>query len=190
MLSSIMEPAFVTILFTDLVGSASLFDRHGDEVADRLRREHFAALRKAIADHDGREVKSTGDGLMVAFPSAVSAVRCAVDMQRARTAAQGLGLRIGLDAGEPIVEGDDLYGTPVIVASRLCEAAGAGEVLASEVVRQVAGRRVAELMRPSGAMRLKGLSEPVHVATVLWRETGTAPEPGPSRRRPRGRSPS
>ena len=97
-----MDEPFVTILFTDLVGSASLFERHGDEAADAVRREHFDALRRAVAEHGGREVKSTGDGLMVAFPSAVAAVRCAVDMQRATAAAGELELRVGLDAGEPL----------------------------------------------------------------------------------------
>jgi len=165
------EASFLTILFTDIVGSAALFDRRGDEAADALRRVHFTSLRAAIAEHGGREVKSAGDGLMVAFTSAAEAVRCAIDMQRATTgAAGGLPLRIGLDAGEPLVEGADLHGTPVIVASRLCDAAGDGEVLASDVVRRVAGSRVTALMRPAGAMRFKGLSEPVSVATVQWRE--------------------
>jgi DNA-binding NarL/FixJ family response regulator/class 3 adenylate cyclase len=167
-----MAGEFVTILFTDLVGSASLFDRSGDEEADALRREHFAALRGAVAEHGGREVKSTGDGLMVAFQSAVAAVRCAVAMQRATTAGQGLTIRVGLDAGEPLPDGEDLYGTPVIVASRLCETASAGEILASEVVRQVAGPRVAELMQPAGALRLPGMSERVVTARVRWRTDG------------------
>ncbi len=166
-----MSTSFVTILFTDLVGSAALFDRHGDEAADALRQAHFTSLRAAVLAHGGREIKSAGDGLMVAFTSATDAVRCAIDMQRATTGAVGgLAVRIGLDAGEPLAEGEDFYGTPVIVASRLCDAAAAGEVLASEVVRRVAGARVTALMRPAGAMRFKGLSEPVSVASVHWRE--------------------
>src|SRR4051812_17728392 len=169
------DPGFVTILFTDLVGSTALFDRRGDDAADALRRRHFDALRGAVAAHGGREVKSTGDGLMVAFSSAVSAVRCAVAMQEATTgAADGPELRIGLDAGEPLADGEDLYGTPVIVASRLCDAADAGEILASDVVRQVAGPRVEALMRPAGAVRLHGLSTPVAVAHVDWRGDGTS----------------
>src|SRR3954451_25277640 len=168
-----MEEGFVTILFTDLVGSSALFDRRGDEAADAIRREHFAVLRGAVAAHGGREVKSTGDGLMVAFASAVAAVRCAVDMQRATSAAaEGLGLRVGLDAGEPLPEGDDLYGTPVIVASRLCDAAAAGEILASDVVAKVAGPRVAELMRPAGLLRLRGVTDRVAAMHVRWREDG------------------
>src|SRR3954452_23035441 len=170
------DPGFVTILFTDLVGSTAMFDRRGDEAADALRREHFAALRTATDEHGGKVVKSTGDGLMVVFPSAVAAVRCAVAMQRATTGApRGPELRAGLGGGEPLAEGDDLYGTPVIVASRLCDAADSGEILASDVVRQVAGPRVEALMQPAGALRVKGLAGPVSVAHVDWRDDGAVP---------------
>jgi DNA-binding NarL/FixJ family response regulator/class 3 adenylate cyclase len=169
--ASVIETPFLTILFTDLVGFAALCDRLGDEAADTQRQTHFAGLRAAVQTHGGREIKTAGDGLMVAFTSAADAVRCAVDMQRTTSGARdGLQMRIGLDAGEPLTEGEDLYGTPVIVASRLCDAAGGGEVLASEVVRRVAGSRVTALMRPAGAMRFTGLSEPVSVASVQWRE--------------------
>jgi DNA-binding NarL/FixJ family response regulator/class 3 adenylate cyclase len=173
-----MEGQFVTLLFTDLVGSAALFDRAGDERADALRREHFAALRRAVAEHGGREVKSTGDGLMVSFESAVAAVRCAIDMQRATTgAANGLPMRAGLDAGEPLPEGEDLYGTTVIVASRLCETAGSGEILVSDVVRQIAAARLPQLMQPGGPLRLPGLADRVAFARVRWRaEEEEAPE--------------
>src|SRR4051812_35889040 len=118
MMLSCMEGQVVTILFTDLVASAALFDHYGDEAADDTRPAHFAALREAVAAHGGREVKSPGDGIMVAFASAVAAVRCAVDMQRASSAVDGPPLRVGIDAGEPIPDGEDLYGTPVIIASR------------------------------------------------------------------------
>ena len=169
-----MGEPFVTVLFTDLVGSASLFERHGDEAADASRRQHFELLRRAVAAHGGREVKSTGDGLMVAFPSAVSALRCAVEMQRATAAEGQFELRVGLDAGEPLPEGDDLYGTPVIVASRLCDAAGAGEILASEVVCKIAGPRVSEVIEPVGALKLRGTGERVAAAQVRWREGADA----------------
>jgi DNA-binding NarL/FixJ family response regulator/class 3 adenylate cyclase len=166
-----VEPSFVTIMFTDVVGSTTLYDRYGDDEADAQRGRHFAVLREVVAAHEGREVKSTGEGLMVTFSSAVAAVRCAVELQRATTGApDGLDVRIGIDAGEPLSEGGDLYGTPVIVASRLCDAAGPGEVLATQVVRQIAGPRVAELMRPAGSFRVKGISESVATALVRWRE--------------------
>ena len=166
-------------MFTDLVGSAALFARRGDEAADAVRRQHFAVLRRAIAEHEGREVKSTGDGLMVVFASAVAALRCAVAMQRATGAVGGLELRIGLDAGEPLPDAEDLYGTPVIVAARLCDAAEPGEILVSEVVSRIAGPRVAEHIQSAGAMRLRGLGERVAASRVHWQvnEDAQAAEP-------------
>jgi DNA-binding NarL/FixJ family response regulator/class 3 adenylate cyclase len=174
-----MDAPFVTILFTDLVGSASLFDTHGDDAADDLRRRHFAAIRDAAAEHDGREVKSMGDGLMVAFASAAAAVRCAVDIQRRTAVApDGLQVRMGMAAGEPLTDDDnDLYGTPVNVASRLCDMASAGQILASDVVRQVAGRRVAESIQPAGAVRLRGMADRIAIAEVCWRDDGDQPPP-------------
>ena len=100
-----VESSFVTIMFTDVVGSTTLYDRYGDDEADAQRARHFAMLREVVASHEGREVKSTGDGLMVTFTSAVAAVRCAVAMQRATTGAtDGLEVRIGIDVGEPLSE--------------------------------------------------------------------------------------
>jgi DNA-binding NarL/FixJ family response regulator/class 3 adenylate cyclase len=168
-----MGSEVVTILFTDLVDATALSDRAGDEPAEAARREHFAALRGAVSAHAGREVSYGSGGLMVAFTSAVAAVRCAVDMQHATTGATGgLPIRIGLAAGECLPEGEDLYGTPVLVASRLCDAAGTGEILAADGVRQIAGPRVAALMQPAGTLRLSGLDERVTAAHVRWR-----PEP-------------
>jgi DNA-binding NarL/FixJ family response regulator/class 3 adenylate cyclase len=176
-----VEGSFVTVLVAELVGSAALFGRQGDEAADAVRRDHFGALRSALAEHGGREVRSTGEGLMVAFPSSVAAVRCAVDMQRAMTdIAGGLALSIGLDAGEPLPEGEDLYGTPVIVAGRLCDAAQPGEILASELVAKIAGPRVAEIIEQAGTLKLAGVDERVATVHVRWREDqdteGTPPE--------------
>ncbi len=166
-----MTGTFVTILFTDLVGSTSLFQRRGDDAADAIRRDHFIRLRAAIADHAGREVKSTGDGLMAAFPSAVGAVRCAVAMQRASASqSHRLQLRVGLDAGEPLPDGDDLYGTPVIVASRLCDCAEPGEILTSDLIRQIVGPRTPEVIEPAGTRRLHGITQRVATARVRWQE--------------------
>lgn len=93
-----------TILLTDLVGSTRLATSVGPVRADELREEHFALLRDAIADCGGKEVKNTGDGLMIAFTSASAAVKCAVAMQqlferRYRNSEQGMHVRIGLGAG-------------------------------------------------------------------------------------------
>jgi DNA-binding NarL/FixJ family response regulator len=172
-----MEQPFVTILFTDLVGSAAMFDRHGGESADALRREHFAALRGAVAKHAGREVKTTEAGLMVVFDSAVAAARCAIDMQRA--AAERPGLRVGLDAGEPLREGADHYGAPVIIASALCDLAEAGQILASDVVCRIAGPRLERPPQPVGTFKLRAVSERVPAGLVPWSEDG-ADDPRPA----------
>ncbi len=174
------SPSFLTVLFTDLVGSTALYSGRGDEAGDALRREHFATLRACVADHDGREVKSAGDGLMVVFTSAVEAVRCAVAMQRATTGAvPSRPMRVGIDAGEPIMEGDDLYGRPVIVASRLCDAAGDGEIVVSDVVRQVAGPRAGVVMAAAGSLRLRGIDHAVSTALVRWDDVAEVDDDDP-----------
>jgi DNA-binding NarL/FixJ family response regulator/class 3 adenylate cyclase len=171
MMSGAVSGQFVTILFADLVGSAALFARHGDEAADALRRAHLDALRAAVAEHDGREVKSTGDGLMVTFASTAAALRCAVAMQYATTGAEDrLPLRVGVDAGEPVGGGDELYGTPVIVAEQLCGIAEPGEILATDVVCRVAAPRFAHAIAPAGALKLRGVEGRVPASRVVWRD--------------------
>jgi class 3 adenylate cyclase/DNA-binding SARP family transcriptional activator len=168
----VQAPEVLTVLFTDIVGSTNLLNRLGDDAADALRRSHFALLRRAIAEHRGREVKSLGDGLMVAFGSARDAIDCAAAMQQAVSAGPGaLGLRVGIDAGEPIREHEDLFGTPVVVARRLCDDAAGGQVLISDVVRLLVGRRLAFELDPLGPVDLKGLDAPVVAHAVRWHVT-------------------
>lgn len=174
----------VTFLFTDLVGSTALIDRLGDDAADSVRRDHFDVLRKAVDDAGGEEVKNLGDGLMVSFTSPVAALSCAVAMQRA-LAGGGQRIRIGVHAGEPAQEGDDYFGTPVVVAKRLCDRAEGGQILASELLAGLAGTRGGFQFLPRGRMALKGLSEPVATVEVRWQlDDGTGgAEPAAGRRR-------
>jgi class 3 adenylate cyclase len=161
-------------LFTDAAGSTALLDRLGDRVAHAFRRRHFALLRRAIREHAGTEVKSLGDGLMVAFADAHAAVACAVAMQRA-VAIHGdpMTLRIGIDVGEAVREEQDFFGRPVIVARRLCDAAQAGQIVVSATVRRLAGPSSAHTFQALGVLSLKGLSDPVS-ASVL-RRTSAVP---------------
>jgi class 3 adenylate cyclase len=165
----------VTLLFTDLVGSTELIDRLGDDAGDRLLREHFAILRRAAVEHGGREVKSLGDGLMVAFQSALGAVACAVSMQQRIGAyehdavSEAMGLRIGLNAGEVISAQDDYFGKAVVVAKRLCDRAGSGQTLSSDVVRSLLGSRGEYRFIAMGPMELKGLTDPVLAFELDWR---------------------
>jgi class 3 adenylate cyclase/DNA-binding NarL/FixJ family response regulator len=161
----------VTVLFTDMVGATALLERVGPSAADRIRREHLAALRGPVATHGGREVKNVGDGLMVVFPSSSAAVRCAVEMQQ-RVAqgaeAQQSGLRIGIASGDADVEGQDYFGRPVIEASRLCDAATGGQVLLSDLARMLMGSRTSFELVAVGALELKGFNEPVHTYEARW----------------------
>jgi DNA-binding SARP family transcriptional activator/class 3 adenylate cyclase len=163
----------VTLLFTDQVGSTETLQRLGDEEGERLRRAHFGLLREAAAMHGGEEVKNLGDGLMVAFVSAMDALACAITMQQAvhRAAAGGelaLAVRIGLNVGEPIRDEGDYFGTPVVIAKRLCDAGAPGQILASELVRALIGTRGGFAYRALGAVPLKGVAGPVTACEVMW----------------------
>jgi len=164
----------VTFLFTDLVSSTEMLDRLGDDAAEVLHRTHFRLLRAAIASHGGQEVKSLGDGLMVVFSSVLDALTSAVAMQQAvHRHNQGepekqLSVRIGLHAGEPIRDEEDYFGTPVVIAKRLCDGAQGGQIIASQLVRGLIGSRGSFQFADLGPLALKGLSEPVAACEVLW----------------------
>jgi class 3 adenylate cyclase len=162
----------VTVIFTDLVGSTELAGRVGHDAYEALRHSHFEALRAAVIKHNGAEIKTTGDGLMLCFTSAADAVACAVAMQQAADAharrnPEQLTIRIGASSGEATREDHDLYGPPVVEASRLCAAASAGQILASDVVRALARGR-GHKFTPIGELELKGLSEPLPTCEVGW----------------------
>ena len=173
----------VTLLFTDLVGSTELLDRLGDDAAETLRRRHFSILREAVTAQGGQEVKNLGDGLMVVFRSAVDAVACAVGMQRAieryNAVERGprLEVRVGLHVGEPIRDEDDYFGMPVVVAERLCGRAGAGQIIASEPVCELAARGE-YVFRTLGALPLKGVAVPVPAAEVAWESPASSTHAG------------
>jgi class 3 adenylate cyclase len=170
------EPAaaIVTLLFTDLVGSTAMLSERGEDEAERLRRVHFGLLRDVAAAHGGQEVKNLGDGLMVAFGSAVNAIGCAIGIQQAvhrhsaREQDDRLTVRVGLNIGEPIRDEGDYFGTPVVVAKRLCDKAEGGQILASELLRALVGGRGSFAFRSCGPMALKGLAEPLPACEILW----------------------
>jgi class 3 adenylate cyclase/tetratricopeptide (TPR) repeat protein len=174
-----------TVLFTDLVASTQVRQALGDERADDLRRAHDRILREAITSHGGTEVKGTGDGLMVTFAAAAEAVSAAVEMQRsifrlARRSPVPVAIRIGISAGDVAWEHGDYFGTPVVEASRLCDVAEPGAILASEVVRLLAGSRGGHVFHPVGALELKGLDAPLPATEVEWAASAEGPVPLPS----------
>ena len=167
----------VIILFTDIEGSTTLTQRLGDAKAQEVLRAHNAIVRDALKAHSGSEIKHTGDGIMASFTSASRALECAIAIQRALAQRNEsnpdtpIRVRIGLNAGEPVVEEDDLFGTAVQLAARIAAKAEGGEILASDVVRQlVAGKGF--LFADRGETALRGFEEAVRLYEVRWREEG------------------
>jgi class 3 adenylate cyclase len=163
----------VTILFTDIEGSTALTQRLGDKPYHALLAEHNRILREQVARHGGHEVKSMGDGFMVAFASAARALSCAVDIQKAfahhsKTAEQPIRVRIGLNTGESIEEAGDYFGTAVTLAARIAARAQGGQVLVSEVVRTVGGSLAGVEFRDAGRKQLKGIKGRQRVFEVVW----------------------
>ena len=158
-----------TILFTDMQGSTALTQRLGDAKAQDLVRTHNTIVRDALKSHGGSEVKHTGDGIMASFQSASQALQCAIAIQQA-VAAQGdtrLRVRIGLNAGEPVAEEQDLFGTAVQLAKRACDRAEPGEILVSNVVRELAAGK-GFLFADHGDVELRGFEDPVRLFEALW----------------------
>ncbi|MHB8682446.1 MAG: BTAD domain-containing putative transcriptional regulator [Acidimicrobiales bacterium] len=173
----------VTLLFTDIAGSTEMLGRLGDDDYDELRRSHFKALVEAVRQSGGAEVKNLGDGLMAVFPSASDAVGCAVAMQQAtqrharRSGSKALAIRVGMHAGEPLRDSDDFFGTPVVVAKRLCDLAEPGQILVSRLLTELVRGRGGHEFSNVGEVALKGFSEPLAACAVRWSERGTRPLP-------------
>ena len=169
-----------TILFTDIEGSAALRQRLGDARAQDLVRVHNSIVRDALKAHDGSEIKHTGDGIMASFSSAAKALQSAIAMQRGVAQYAGehpdspLAVYIGLNAGEPIAEEQpdgrgDLFGTSVDLAKRICDHAEPGQIVVSNVVRELAAGKEF-LFADLGDTELRGFEDPVRLYEVRWGE--------------------
>lgn len=168
----IAEPAFRTILFTDIEGSTEVHDRLGDEAAMELLRRHNTVVREALERHNGREVKHTGDGIMASFREATSALRAAIDMQRgfaADIAEPRLSVRIGINAGEPIEEGNQFFGLTVNLARRFCDSTDPGTIMISEALRGLTMGKGFHF-QPLGQRTFKGVDAPLAVGLISWSE--------------------
>ena len=152
-------------MFTDLESSTALTQRVGDDAAQSVLHGHNDPVRNALKTHGGREVKHTGDGIMAAFPSAVRAVEAAAQIQEELLGGE-VRVRIGLNAGEPIAEDDDFFGTAVQLAARICDRAEPGQVLVSNVVRELcAGKKLSS--RHHSDATLKGFDGQIVLYEVL-----------------------
>ncbi len=169
------EPSTLRIiLFTDIEGSTALTERLGDAAARDLLRAYEQIVREALAAYGGSEVKTMGDGFMASFGSATKALECAVAIQKAFADVGArddapLRVRIGLNAGEPVAEDQDLFGTAVQLAARVCARAEPGQILASNVVRELAAGK-GFLFSDQGDVELRGFEDPVRLYEVRWQE--------------------
>jgi class 3 adenylate cyclase len=162
---------FATILFTDLVGHTELMRKLGDERGRQLLREHERITRAALSVHGGTEIKTDGDSFMASFTSATSAVECAISLQRSFAGMPDgpLRVRMGMNAGEPVEDDGDLFGSSVILAARVKDQAGAGEILVPEPVRHLLSGKGFDFA-DRGEFVPKGFDEPLRLFEVRWRE--------------------
>ncbi len=130
------ERALATILFTDLVDSTAKAAALGDRAWRQLLERHDAAVRRQLALHRGREVKTVGDGFLATFDGPARAIRCAASL-RDELAPLGLEVRAGIHTGEVELIGEDVGGIAVNIGARIGAAAGSGEVLVSSTVREL-----------------------------------------------------
>jgi class 3 adenylate cyclase len=165
----------VTILFTDIESSTGLNERLGDKRWLEVLRTHNGIVRDCVRGHGGYVVKAQGDGFMIAYPSARRGLECAIHMQRALASgdsglSEPLRVRIGIHTGEALREGDDFLGSSVTLAARFGDEAEGGEILASSIVRELAGTGGEIDFEDAGEVRLKGLQAPQRVFRVPWQE--------------------
>ena len=143
-------------------------------MAQTIIRRYNGIVRSVLSQYNGREIKHTGDGLMASFSSAVDAANAAIAMQRqaadynTNTVDPPQRIRIGLNAGEPIEEDGDLFGSTVQLAARICAAAGAEQILCSAVVRDLSGGK-GLTFQSQGGVNLKGFDAPQVLYEIVWR---------------------
>jgi adenylate cyclase len=186
-----MERRLTAILAADVVGYSRLMGTDEAGTLAELKRIRCELIDGNIADHQGRIVKLIGDGILAEFPSVVSAVACAVEIQRQirqRFASvsddKRIVFRIGVNLGDIIVDGDDIYGDGVNVAARLQSIAKPGGIAVSQSVRDQVGNRLALQFADRGEQQLKNIEKPVLVYDVLLQGPEHAAMPSPKKEKP------
>ena len=186
-----MERRLAAILAADVVGYSRLMgaDEEGTLAALKARRRDI--LQPMVAEYHGRIVKVMGDGVLVEFASAVSAVQCAVDLQQAMAAAnrdlpddRRIMLRVGVNLGDVMVEGSDLYGDGVNIAARLEAIAEPGGIVISGTAHDYVRNKVKATFDDMGAQSLKNIAEPIRAYRVARIAAVAAASPKPMTDRP------
>src|SRR5262245_7842747 len=179
-----MERRLSAILAADVVGYSSLMEQDEAGTFDRLRAHRKELFEPEIGKHHGRIFKLTGDGLFAEFTSVVNAVECAVSLQRGLAERntnvaedQRMYVRIGINLGEVIVEGDDRLGESVIIAARLEQLAEPGGICVSGKVSKEVEKKLAFAFEPMGEQKVKNIIEPVQVYKVKLEGPKERPRP-------------
>jgi len=168
------DPGIRTVLFTDVVNSTSLTQLLGDEASLAVLGVHDTIVRDALSALGGREIKHTGDGIMACFVSAAGAVRCAIQIQRElaehaqKNSEHALKVRVGAAVGEPVEQNNDLFGSTVQLAARLCAHAQPEQILVSNAIAELCiGKGLS--FEAVGEVVLKGFGSPIRAHAAAWK---------------------
>src|SRR6267378_1148101 len=169
-----MERRLTAILAADVVGYSRLMGNDEAGTLAALKAMRTELIDGKIAQHQGRIVKLIGDGILAEFPSVVNALACATEVQRGVRERntdvpqnRRIEFRVGVNVGDVMVEGDDIYGDGVNVASRLESVADPGGITVSRAVRDHVGNRLDLAFEDRGEQKLKNIEKPVHVYSVI-----------------------
>ena len=178
-----MERRLSAILAADVVGYSRLMGANEVGTLTSLKGHRVEMIDPNIAEHQGRIVKLTGDGMLVEFPSVVNAVECAAEIQRDMRVRNAdvaedrrIEFRIGINLGDVIVDDDDIFGDGVNVAARLESVAKPGGVAVSQSVRDNVGNRLDLEFEDIGEQQLKNIEFPVRVYNVVFGEVSSRPK--------------
>lgn len=168
------DSAFRAIMFVDMVSSTDITKALGDSTALDLVKRYRDIVRRALADHGGREVDRAGDGFLTSFVSAYSSVISAIMIQlelandnEERDDGILLQARIGIGAGEPVQDGDALFGSTVNHTSRICDSGEPGQIVTAKVIRELCMGKGLNF-RSLGQKKLKGFDDPTDLELVEW----------------------
>src|SRR6266576_2220055 len=188
-----VERRLAAILAADVAGYSRLMGADEEGTHERLKAHLAQLVEPKIKEHGGHTVKNTGDGLLAEFPSVVDAVKCAVEVQRGmaeRNAAtppeKRIEFRVGINLGDVIAEGEDIFGDGVNIAARLEALAEPGGVLVSNTVHDHVRDRLSFAFQDLGEQRVKYIARPVRVyrvreVAVAVEEPSTQPLPFPEK---------
>jgi adenylate cyclase len=185
------------ILAADVAGYSRLMGADEEGTHERLKAHRRELVDPKISDHSGRIVKTTGDGMLVEFPSVVGAVRCAAEVQRAMIDREGgipedrrIRFRVGINLGDVIVDGDDIFGDGVNVAARLEALSEPGGLCISRMVRDQIRDKLAYAFEDLGEQSVKNIARPVRVYALRPEAVADLPAASPPIAMPRRQSPA